>query len=243
MQKIDTIILLVGGKGTRLGEKTKNCPKPLLEFFGKPFLAWKCEILSQQGIKHFIFSTGYLASQFSDFEKKHLPAGCTLQIFEEKTPLGTGGGLLMAIDAAKNLGRCFWAGNGDSFWNVDLMGEMQRVHSDQKAQMTILCTKRKRPDQSGVVLKESQIVEWDRRGAEFINAGLYLFDVEFFNDFKKFVGNKKSLEKDMLPTKILNEKIMGVIDSSDLFLDFGTPEFYDGVESFLGNYFPELKKQ
>ena len=56
------------------------------------------------------------------------------------------------------------------------------------------------------------------------------------------MGIKKSLEKDMLPAKVLNQKIMGVVDSSDLFLDFGTPEFYDGVEEFLGHYFPDLRQ-
>jgi NDP-sugar pyrophosphorylase family protein len=256
-QKIaDTMILLVGGRGSRLGDLTKDCPKPLLPFRGKPFLAWKCEILAQQGIKHFIFSTGYLASAFDDFEKQWLPENCTLEIITENQPLGTGGALLNVLNNSthfkyKNLDY-FWAGNGDSFWNVDLMPELQSRlenynESEILCEMIDLCVKRVRPDQSGVLLENQHLKNWNVQNAEHINAGLYLFHKDFFNELEindtleksKNSRNSKfiSLEANIMPQKVETNKVLGLIDQKNLFLDFGTPEFYDKVGAILDKYF------
>ena len=60
----DTAILLVGGRGTRLGSITDQTPKPLLEVAGRPFIFQILDHLDSQGIKRVIFATGYLALQF-----------------------------------------------------------------------------------------------------------------------------------------------------------------------------------
>lgn len=177
---LDTIILLVGGKGTRLGEKTKNCPKPLLIFNGKPFLAWQCEFLAAKGITHFVFATGYLKSHFTDFVEKWCPPGCSWEIIEETKPLGTGGALFQAFRKMKKQPKNFLAGNGDSFWNLSLLDELIKTHKQENAEMTILCTKRKREDQSGVVFDNHKIVDWEVPNVPFINAGLYLFSTKIF---------------------------------------------------------------
>lgn len=232
---INTMIFLVGGKGTRLGQKTKNCPKPLLPFRGKPFLAWQCEFLAKMGITHFVFATGYLKDFFADFAEKWLPKGCSLEIIEESEPLGTGGSLFQAVKKMKKVPSTFLAGNGDSFWNLSLLEELIKTHQKEKVQMTILCTLRNRPDQSGVVLKNKKIVEWDVPEVDFINAGLYVFQKNFFEN-PPLVKNF-SLEKMILPQKIKTQKVAGIKDKKGIFLDFGTPQFYDATEDFLINHF------
>ena len=54
------IVILAGGKGTRLGDLTKDIPKPMVEVCGKPFLHWLIERYVEQGFAdNIVVSTGY----------------------------------------------------------------------------------------------------------------------------------------------------------------------------------------
>lgn len=78
-----SIIILAGGKGTRLGDLTKTTPKPMLEVAGKPFLWWLVQHYRKQGFTNFTISTGYLAEQIEaydfgpavEFEQDSSPGG------------------------------------------------------------------------------------------------------------------------------------------------------------------------
>ncbi len=54
-----TLVILAGGKGTRLGKLTKNTPKPMVNVCGKPFLYWLIRNYRKQGFRRIIISTGY----------------------------------------------------------------------------------------------------------------------------------------------------------------------------------------
>lgn len=53
------LIILAGGKGTRLGKLTKDVPKPMVDVYGKPFLYWLISYYISQGFADIIVSTGY----------------------------------------------------------------------------------------------------------------------------------------------------------------------------------------
>ena len=53
------IIILAGGKGTRLGSKTDNIPKPMIEIGNKPILWHIMKIFSSYGLNDFIICLGY----------------------------------------------------------------------------------------------------------------------------------------------------------------------------------------
>ena len=62
------VLLLLGGRGTRLYPYTDTIPKPMIPVYqDKPFLYYLVHYLAQQGIKDFIFSTGYLGEQIKDY--------------------------------------------------------------------------------------------------------------------------------------------------------------------------------
>lgn len=73
------IIILAGGKGTRLGELTKDKPKPMVEICGKPFLWWLIKHYRNQGFENITVSTGHLASVIETYP---WPEGWDLK-FEE----------------------------------------------------------------------------------------------------------------------------------------------------------------
>src|SRR6267142_2829713 len=61
------IIILAGGKGSRLGDLTKDCQKCMLPINGKPFLDLLIKHYRKQGFNKFIISTGYLAEQVESY--------------------------------------------------------------------------------------------------------------------------------------------------------------------------------
>lgn len=62
-----TLVILAGGKGTRLGPLTKEIPKPVVEVHGKPFLYWLIKHYVAQGFTDIVVSTGYKAEVIEEY--------------------------------------------------------------------------------------------------------------------------------------------------------------------------------
>lgn len=92
-------LVMAGGFGTRLGDLTKDTPKPLLPVGGKPMLAHVFERLEQGGIRRIFVSTHYLADQIRAFVADW-QGDAEIEVVHEDHPLGTAGalGLLPADD-------------------------------------------------------------------------------------------------------------------------------------------------
>lgn len=93
------VVILAGGKGTRLPSGEQGKPKCLVEIAGKPILQHQLELLGKQGFKNILIALGYRAEMVVDWLKvsgyKHL------KTVVEKEPLGTGGGLKFASKGLK----------------------------------------------------------------------------------------------------------------------------------------------
>ncbi len=108
-----TIIILAGGKGTRLREVDSSRPKPMVLVKGKPYLYWQLAHYLKMGFRHFILSTGYLGEQIEEYDWKRDFPEATFEFYREATPLGTGGAVKAVFDHFVNLDRA-WVVNGDT---------------------------------------------------------------------------------------------------------------------------------
>ena len=89
-------IILAGGLGTRLRNTVPDLPKPMAPINGRPFLEYLLDYWITQGVENFVISVGYRHQQIvSHFGNRYKKAN--LQYAIEDTPLGTGGGLCLAI--------------------------------------------------------------------------------------------------------------------------------------------------
>lgn len=113
------LVLLAGGKATRLGTIAKDTPKALISVGGKPFIFWQLDQMSKHGISDVIISTGYLGERI----KSVAGAGygnVKLHYSHESEPLGTGGGIKLAVKNFPNLLHgAFFVQYGDSYLEVD----------------------------------------------------------------------------------------------------------------------------
>ena len=87
------VAVLCGGFGTRLGDLTRDLPKPMIEIGGRPYLERVIETFASRSLREFVLLTGYKAEvieeHFGDGER----FGVHIAYSRESEPLGTGGAL------------------------------------------------------------------------------------------------------------------------------------------------------
>ena len=115
---VRTAVVLAGGLGTRLRSAVPDLPKPMAPVAGRPFLAHLMDRWTLQGIERFVLSVGYRHEVIRDFFGSSY-RGARIDYAVETTPLGTGGGVLLAARALAP-DEPFLLLNGDTHFEVEL---------------------------------------------------------------------------------------------------------------------------
>src|SRR5262249_53961398 len=86
------VVILCGGRGTRLQEHTQSIPKPLVEIGGRPILWHVMQIYLAQGFRRFYLLTGYCAEMIERFVRDQpWPADAAVECVETGLDTPTGG--------------------------------------------------------------------------------------------------------------------------------------------------------
>ncbi|HJZ36843.1 MAG TPA: sugar phosphate nucleotidyltransferase [Solirubrobacterales bacterium] len=86
------VVILCGGRGTRLREKTESVPKPLVEIGGRPILWHVIGIYAAQGFDRFLLATGYLGEQIERFvAAERWPTPVSVECVDTGVDTPTGG--------------------------------------------------------------------------------------------------------------------------------------------------------
>jgi len=112
---ISQAVIMAGGFGTRLGELTRNTPKPLVEVNGKPILEHVLQSLEDAGIDRIDITVHYKADQIRRFVKARTNKAA-IALAEESEPLGTAGALALLPETPKDTTLVI---NGDVITDVD----------------------------------------------------------------------------------------------------------------------------
>ncbi len=217
-------IVLAGGLGTRLRSVVNELPKCMAPVNGQPFLHYLFEYLKKQGITRVILSLGYKHEYVLDWiSKQDLPFDIDPVIEEE--PLGTGGGIQLALSKAKDSNIIVL--NGDTIFTLSL-NKLLSFHVEAKATTTLSLKEMYNFDRYGVVNLDEQntIISFEEkqyREKGLINGGVYVMDKKAFAN--KDLPEKFSFEKDYLEQYISEKRFCGYI-SDGYFLDIGIPEDY-----------------
>jgi glucose-1-phosphate cytidylyltransferase len=127
-----TVAILCGGRGTRLQERTRSIPKPLVEIGGRPIVWHVIQIYLAQGFTRFLLLTGYKGEQIADFvAAESWPAEVECLDTGEQTP--TGG---RVHQAASKLQTRFCLTYADGLADIDL-DALLRYHADHGAAATM----------------------------------------------------------------------------------------------------------
>ena len=126
------VIILAGGKGTRLKPYTTVFPKPLMPIGEMPILEVVLRQLKSFGFKKITLSVNHLADLLQAFFGDGGKLGLDITYCLEDKPLGTAGSISLVKDLSEN----FLVMNGDLLTTIDY-GQMMRNHINSGAIATV----------------------------------------------------------------------------------------------------------
>jgi D-glycero-alpha-D-manno-heptose 1-phosphate guanylyltransferase len=232
-----TAIILAGGLGTRLRGAVPDLPKPMAPLDGRPFLEHQMDYWIGQGVRRFVLSVGYK----HELIEGHFGAnyhGAEVAYAVETAPLGTGGGLLLAMDKIRASGPRLVL-NGDTFFDVNL-AELGKFHQAKQAEITLsLFPLESNTRYTGVEIdRERRITGLKSAGdgsRQFINGGVYLLGETALSGLPYRIGDKASFENDILERALEAGKRLYGYSSRGKFIDIGVPEDYARAAGLLKN--------
>jgi D-glycero-alpha-D-manno-heptose 1-phosphate guanylyltransferase len=231
-------IILAGGFGTRLRSAVADLPKSMAKINDRPFLEFLLDRLIQSGIDHVILSVGYMHEIIVDhFESRYKNLKIAYAI--ENEPLGTGGGIKLAIE--KTSSENILVLNGDTLFMLDIEAFLD-FHLSRKSFFSIALRQVESAGRYGSVSisKEGTITGFAEKnssdGPGLINAGIYLISRKYFIDYP--LPEAFSLEKDFIEKAYQIEHFYG-FPASDYFIDIGIPTDYARAQTEFRKLFPQ----
>jgi len=169
------MVIMAGGRGTRLRPHTENCPKPLLSVAGKPILEHIIERAKQDGFNQFVLAIHYLGHMIEEYFGNGERLGVQIDYLREESPLGTAGalGLLSPFPDVP-----FVVTNGDVITDIRY-GELLDFHTKHAAVATMAVRIHEWQHPFGVVQTQGvEIVGFEEKpiARSHINAGVYALD-------------------------------------------------------------------
>ncbi|MBM3404644.1 MAG: D-glycero-D-manno-heptose 1-phosphate guanosyltransferase [Bacteroidetes bacterium] len=225
----DEAIILAGGFGFRLQPVVNDVPKSMAPVAGRPFLEYQLDYLKTQGIRHVIFSLGYLSEVIIQYFGSNYN-GIKLSFAVENEPLGTGGGIMLAMQRSTR--EQVFVLNGDSLFLVPF-DKMSDYHNENSADITLALRKVENANRYGTVEvdEQSRIRHFMEKSGEIqpglINGGIYLINKPFFQSFE--MTGKFSIEKQFFPQACIQHQVFG-FSADAYFIDIGIPQDYERAQ-------------
>ena len=225
------VVIMAGGKGTRISELFPDIPKPMVPVCGVPVLEREICSLKEQGFTDIILTVGYKANVIIDYFNDGAKLGVHIEYFVEKQPLGNAGALFQLKD---KLTEDFLLLNADAMFNVDF-NRFVKFHKKHKGLVTLFTHPNNHPYDSGLIIanKDKQVEKWlakeDVRPEYYqnrVNAGLHVISPEVLN--KDIITKKVDLDRQVLKP-LCGSGRMYCYDSPEYVKDMGTPDRYEGV--------------
>lgn len=220
-------VILVGGKGARLGALAGERPKPFVEVGGKPFIDHLIIHAKCQGVERVLLLAGH-AAEWIEENYQCSVADVEVELCVEAEPMGTAGALLAA---GGKLDDVFFLLNGDSILNgswsalFPLLTDGVEVALGTRAVADI--------GRYGRVVTESTKVtnfaEKSGSGPGDINAGIYLVRR---NSILPMLDGPASMEEDILPKLVKTGQVQAATIAG-YFIDIGLPETLETARNDL----------
>ncbi|MCX6929285.1 MAG: HAD-IIIA family hydrolase [Verrucomicrobia bacterium] len=227
------LVILAGGKGTRLRDQLGGLPKPLIEIGGKPLLEHQIELARRQGFSEIVLFTCYRPDLIEAALGDGSRYGLRLHYQIESAPLGTAGAVLAGFE---KLADQFVVLYGDTMVNVDL-ARVARTHQNSGAEGTLLIHPNDHPADSDLVEIDaaSRITAFHNRPhpadhclQNLVSAGLYVLNKRAL---RPWAGSNKPMDfgNNLFPAMLARGIHLHGYNSPEFIKDIGTPERYERV--------------
>lgn len=245
------VVIMAGGKGTRIASVKSDVPKPMIPIAGKPILEWQIECLRSQGLKDITLVVGYLGHVIQEYFGDGSKFGVKISYFVEDTPLGTAGALFKMPELTDD----FLLMCGDVILDVDF-NRFIEFHKKNNSWASLMAHPNGHPYDSSLLVTEilppqilggnpvdtHRVVKWMNKEDERlyyknrVNAGIEIISPALLKETKKnFVPrhpetpDKIDLDRDVLKPNI-NSGHIYAYDTPEYIKDMGTPDRFYEVE-------------
>ena len=243
------VVIMAGGKGTRIASVRSDVPKPMINICGKPILEHQIDNLKACGLTNIILVIGYLGDKIKEYFGDGSKFGVNIEYFVEDHPLGTAGALFKMPQLTED----FLLLCGDVIIDVDF-NRFIAFHKNHQAWASLVAHPNGHPYDSSLLVTEidapktvggmpedtHRVIRWMAKEDERtyyknrVNAGIELISPELLKEtMKNFVPrhpetpDKIDLDRDVLKPNIPSGKIFAY-DTPEYIKDTGTPDrFYE----------------
>lgn len=174
-QRDNFMVIMAGGKGSRLYPQTENCPKPLLLIAGKPILEHIIDRAKKEGFFRFVIAVYHLGHMIEEYFGDGKRFGVQIEYLREQEPLGTAGALSLFKGRPKSP---FIVTNGDVVSDIHY-SELIDFHNQHDAFATMAVRRYESQNPFGVVQTDGiEITHYEEKPItiNYINAGVYVLE-------------------------------------------------------------------
>lgn len=246
------VVIMAGGKGTRISSVASDIPKPMIKIEGVPVLEREIECLKKQGFNEIIITVSHLGSIIIDYfgngsgnsPVTGKPFGVHIEYYVEKEPLGNAGALFKIKD---KLTSEFLLLNADAMFDVDF-NRFITFHQKHGGLVTLFTHPNSHPYDSGLIVadKNGAVEKWlakeDARPKYYrnrVNAGLHVINPKVLEHVSIDGDSIGKTGVDGKPIKVdLDRQLLKPLagtgeifcyDSPEYVKDMGTPERFYSV--------------
>jgi len=250
------VIIMAGGKGTRIASIANDIPKPMIRISGKPILEHQIENLKACGLTDITLVTGHLGDVIRSYFGDGHEFGVNISYFNEDQPLGTAGALFQMPQITED----FLLLCGDVIIDVDF-NRFIRFHQEHQAWASLMAHPNGHPYDSSLLITETQppmesggipadthrVIGWLNKEDERlyyknrVNAGIEIISPELLHYTSSRLQAsrqapvfKVDLDRDVLKPSISSGRIYAY-DTTEYIKDMGTPDRYHEVERDLNS--------
>jgi len=218
---IHDLIILAGGKGTRIKKYLKNLPKPLLKINNTTILNKIILQVCKYRFKNIFILTGFKSEKiFKKFNNKIVNFN-KIKCISEKKLMGTGGSIKKNLNKFTN---SFYVMNADSYCDFDFV-KFQNLNVSNSLGKIVLTKNYNYHDNkklSQLRISKNHKVQISNSKNNLMNAGIYFLKKKCFSQKIKNI-KYFSLEDEILLPLIKKSHILG-FKTKNFFLDIGTPK-------------------
>ena len=231
--KINKVVLMVGGLGTRLRPLTETTPKPMLKVGNKPILQTIVEKFAEYGYTNIVMCVNYKSDIIQDYFKDGSDFGVNIEYILEEQRMGTAGALSLLKDKPNEP---FFVMNGDLLTNVNFE-HLHNYHIATNSMATMCVREYDFQVPYGVVnIKDSKIVSIEEKPIHkfFVSAGIYMLSSEVLN----YIPKNEFFDMPTLFEKLISlNKNTVSFPLREYWLDIGRMEEYKKANDEYGEVF------
>jgi NDP-sugar pyrophosphorylase family protein len=227
--ELPAVCILAGGRGTRLGARVRDTPKPLVEVAGKPFLVHQLRLLACGGAREIVLCVGYLGEQIEARIGAQRFGMRIRYSFDEPALDGTLGALRRARAL---LGERFLVLYGDTYLRIDYRAVARAWAASGLPAVMAVLRNDGRWDASNAIYRDGLIARYDKLhptpAMRWIDYGLGGLRADALD---RVSAHERELAA--LYTRLAERRELLGFEASERFYEIGTPQALRETGRFL----------